>query len=200
MGDLNKENDSILFKNSKENRIFPIEEINEIYLLKPVNVSGQLFMMASKHHIIIHFFDYYGNYRGSFFPKKEMESGAVIVRQVENYLNYDKRMEISREFVTGALKNMYNLLQDHRNKVSEKIFEGIREETKNAEKSKSIEELMSAEGRGHNLFYSAMDEITANTGFQIGNRSRNPPENPSNSMISFLHSLLYSKIVSLLFI
>ena len=87
MGDLKKENDNILFENKSESRVFPIEEIKEIYLLKPINVSGQFFVMAGKQSIVLHFFDYYGNYRGSFFPRKSMESGAVLVKQGENFIH-----------------------------------------------------------------------------------------------------------------
>lgn len=200
MGDLKKENDNILFENKRESRVFPIEEIKEIYLLKPINVSGQFFVMAGKQSIVLHFFDYYGNYRGSFFPRKSMESGAVLVKQVENYLNYEKRMQISKEFVTGALKNMLYLLQDHKNKIGSDAIQNIREEIKNAETSRTIEELMSAEGRGHVSFYNSLDRITETRDFKIGNRTRNPPGNPSNSMISFLHSILYPKIVSTLYL
>ena len=57
---------------------------------------------------MVHFFNYYGGYSGTFYPKDQYLSGRLIVKQAEKY-NID-RMDIARKIVRGIGINIYEVL------------------------------------------------------------------------------------------
>jgi CRISPR-associated protein Cas1 len=63
--------------------------------------------------------------------------------------------------------------------------------------AKQIPEVMGAEANARNAYYSAFDSILKN--FQFERRSKRPPKNEINAMISFGNSLLYSTVLSELY-
>ena len=65
-------------------------------------------MMLPTAGIIVHFFNYYGNYIGTFYPKENLISGRLIVKQVETFQNY--RIEIAKAFVKGIAQNIKSIL------------------------------------------------------------------------------------------
>lgn len=60
----------------------------------------------------------------------------------------------------------------------------------------SCTELMAVEGRVRDIYYSAFDEITRNPEFSFEQRTRRPPANRMNALISFGNSLLYTTALS----
>ncbi|MEM0332713.1 MAG: type I-B CRISPR-associated endonuclease Cas1b, partial [Archaeoglobaceae archaeon] len=63
--------------------------------------------------------------------------------------------------------------------------------------SKSIAEIMGIEATARNAYYEKFDSILKELKFE--KRSRQPPENEVNAMISFGNSLLYSAVLSELY-
>ena len=53
----------------------------------------------------VHFFNYYGYYTGSFYPREQNVSGTLLIEQVSAYKNSLKRMELAQKFVFGAVEN-----------------------------------------------------------------------------------------------
>jgi len=64
----------------------------------------------AKNEIILHFFNYYEYYVGSFYPREHYNSGYMIVKQVEHYLNPQKRLMLAKRFVEGAGANIQKVL------------------------------------------------------------------------------------------
>jgi CRISPR-associated protein Cas1 len=62
------------------------------------------------------------------------------------------------------------------------------------EESESVEEVMGAEAAARTEYYSKFDNML--TGMKFEKRSRQPPENEVNAMISFGNSLLYSAVLT----
>jgi len=59
----------------------------------------------------------------------------------------------------------------------------------------TISELMGCEGRSREHYYSSFESVLR-PGFEFKERSRNPPENMVNCLISFGNSLLYGTVLS----
>ena len=62
-------------------------------------------------------------------------------------------------------------------------------------KTASVEELMGVEGNIRKQYYAAWNEIV-NQEIQFEKRVMHPPDNMINSLISFVNSLIYSKVLS----
>ena len=79
----------------------PIETIDCVYVFGEVDFNTKLINFFSQKNIIIHFFNYYGYYTGSFYPKEFLLSGEILVKQSEHYLDSEKRLELAKEFIRG---------------------------------------------------------------------------------------------------
>lgn len=70
MGELSRKDNSIAFKNEKGTVYIPVEGVKEIYFMNEINLNSKLLDFFAKYGISAHFFNYYGNYSGSFFIEK----------------------------------------------------------------------------------------------------------------------------------
>ncbi|MDY0844530.1 CRISPR-associated endonuclease Cas1, partial [Streptococcus thermophilus] len=61
--------------------------------------------------IPVHFFNYYGFYTGSFYPKEQNVSGTILIQQVQAYTDPKRRLYYAKKFVLGAAKNLLRNLK-----------------------------------------------------------------------------------------
>ena len=69
----------------KDNLYIPIENTREIYCLNEVSINTKLLDYLSQNHIIVHFFNYYEGYSGTFYPKDQYSSGKLMIKQVKAF-------------------------------------------------------------------------------------------------------------------
>jgi len=166
-------------------------------LLGEVDVNSKLLSYLSENKITCHFFNYYGYYTGSFYPKETYLSGKLLVKQVEHYVDLQKRLIIARKIIEGIGENLVSILEHYykHNQISSKIITRIRKTMTKLSDAKSIYELLQIEGEIWIVFYSVIKQILVE-GFAFNTRIKRPPDNPINALISFGNSLVYSKVVS----
>jgi CRISPR-associated protein Cas1 len=175
----------------------PIETVEEIYVMSEMNFNLSLMNILSKYGIVVHFFNYYDFYIGSFYPRETLLAGKLLVKQVENYTNSDKRLELAKSFIDGAADNIYRNLRyyNSRGKNVQNELDSIDSLSKNILKSTSIQELMGYEGNIRKIYYSAWNLIIDQE-INFEKRIKNPPDNMINTLISFVNTLIYTKILS----
>ncbi|AKG92221.1 CRISPR-associated endonuclease Cas1 [Geoglobus ahangari] len=188
-GKLKRKENTIYFENEEGRRPIPISAIYAIYALGSLTVTSKALSYLAKEGVCVHFFNRYGFYEGSFYPRESLVSGEVVVRQAEHYLDRDKRLYLAKAFVEGSIMNMARVLRKNGEDDTEVI--SALQALSEAEK---IDEVMGAEAIARNAYYSKFDTILKNMKFE--RRSRQPPENEANAMISFGNSLLYSAVLS----
>ena len=188
-GTLYRKENTLFFENAKGKKILPIEGIYDIFVYGNVTISSQALNYISQKGIVIHFFNHYGYYEGSFYPREKLFSGELIIRQVEHYLDFEKRLFISKKLVEGSIKNLEKNLKKFGIKVD---FNNFSEELLKATK---IENIMQIEAKYRKAYYSSWD-TTLPSDFKIVTRYKRPPKNKINALISFLNSRLYATIIS----
>lgn len=173
-------------------RYLPVEEISEFYVFGSLKAGSSLFNFLGQKDIPVHFFDYYENYTGSFMPRDGLLSGKMLLAQTAYYQNKSKRIVIARKFIEGASYNMMKNLQyyNRRGKDMEDIIAVIQELNGRIHSSKDTEELMGVEGQIRKCYYDAFNLIVND--FEMGNRSKQPPENEVNALISFGNMVCYA--------
>lgn len=151
----------------------------------------------SQYGIPIYFFNYYNYYTGSYYPKESMLAGQLLVKQVEFYSDYEKRIGIARRFIEAAADNIYRNLRYYngRGKDVSLQMQEIDFLRKKIPKAVTVEELMGIEGNVRREYYSAWNMIV-NQEIQFEKRVMHPPDNMINSLISFVNSLVYAKTLS----
>ncbi|WP_087035212.1 type I-B CRISPR-associated endonuclease Cas1b [Thermococcus litoralis] len=191
-GALTRRENTLYFENAQGKKPLAVEGIYDIYIYGHVNISSQALHFLAQKGIAVHFFNYYGHYDGSFYPRESLHSGDLLIKQAEHYLNKEKRLNLAKLFVTGSAKNMELNLK--RWKINASFGELLKE----LESARKITEVMNVEARIRQEYYSLWDEVLPD-GFKIVRRTRRPPENEMNALISFLNSRLYATIVSELY-
>lgn len=173
------------------------EIINQIYLFGEVSLNTKLLNFISQKDIIIHVFNYYGFYSGSFYPRKNKVSGKLLVEQVKNYLDEKNRLFLAKEFVSAGAFNIYRNLRyyNSRNVDLDNEMQQINILIDKLKDMNSIEALMGMEGNIRRIYYRTWNKIVKQD-IDFQKRVKRPPDNMINSLISFLNSLLYTTTLS----
>lgn len=197
-GELQRKDNTICFTTAEGRKFLPVEEIGELFLFGEVSLNKRFLEFASKAEILIHYFNYYGYYMGTFYPREHYNSGYMILRQAEHYLNHEKRMVVAKQFVLGAIANIGKVLRYYQNrgKDLQDCIEAIKDLEVSIDSCDSVAELMALEGNIRNHYYKSFDDILENPDFVFEERSRRPPKNYLNSLISFGNSILYTCVLS----
>ena len=196
MGELSRKDNSLCFRKNGKNIYIPIENTKEIYCLNEISINSKLLDFFGKNNIVVHFFNFYGGYSGSFYPKNQYNSGKLLVKQVEKFKN--NRIEIAKAIVKGIGANidevLYHYYKHGKSEVKDCI-DWIREDLyKLVDKTENIKELLAYEGEIWMRFYS-MFQYFINEDFILNKRVKRPPDNPINALISFGNTLLYTKTI-----
>ena len=175
-----------------QSRYLPIEDISEFYVFGSLRANSALFNFLGQKDIAVHFFDYYENYTGSFMPRDCLLSGKMLLAQTSHYQNKKKRMVIARKFIEGAAYNMLKNLQyyNRRGKDMEGIMELMSKLAAQIPMTQTTEDLMGVEGQIRQCYYDASNLIIND--FEMGNRTKQPPGNEVNALISFGNMVCYT--------
>ncbi|MGB9750570.1 MAG: type I-B CRISPR-associated endonuclease Cas1b [Caldisericia bacterium] len=198
-GELKRKQNTIYFEGEGGIKKFiPIENISEIHIFGEVTINKEILEFLSQNEIILHFYNYYGYYVGSFYPREHYNSGFMILKQAEYYLDNSKRLELAKKFVFGAVSNIEKVLNyyNSRGVVLDDIIFKIQSLKESLKLYKEIEPLMAIEGNIREVYYNSFDRIVEDENFSMDERSKRPPKNRMNAMISFGNSLLYTTILS----
>lgn len=192
-GELRRKDNNICFND----RFLKIEMTNDIYLFGEVELNTKCLNFLGQNNIAIHFFNYYGFYTGSFYPKEINVSGKILIKQVEFYQDLEKRLEIAKEIIKSASDNIFRNLRYYngRGKNVKAQMELIKSLQFEIDKVKSINELMGIEGNIRKHYYSAWN-ILVNQEIDFEKRVKRPPDNMINTLISFINSLMYTTCLS----
>ena len=198
-GELSKKDNSIEFVNKEGIKSsLPLYQINDIYLCANVILSASCLSLLAQNGISLHYFNNYEYYIGSFFPcAKSTSNGKTTINQVMAYYDKEKRVKLAKKIVFGAIKNIrrtakYYIVRNSLNKDMLNMFQNI---YANLDKAKTINEIMIAEANARKSYYSIWKYIFK-FDVKFDKRTKNPPRDLVNCLISFLNSILYALVNS----
>ncbi len=194
-GQLYRKSNSIILKTDEKEFVIPIKEVRQINIFSDIKVNSRFLSLIAKNGIILNFYGYYGNYFGSFYPIKSNNiSGNILIAQVLNYHIKENRINIAKEICLAAAYNSKKTLEQY--KIVNKKIENYMEKLK---LQSNITNIMLYEARIKNEYYSNFNKIMNNKNFEFKTRTRRPPKDNLNSLISFSNTLLYSAILTEIF-
>ena len=200
MGELTRKDNSLCFRKDGKNVYIPVENTKEIFCFNEVSINTKLLDFLSQNNIIIHFYNYYGGYSGTYYPRDHYLSGKLLVKQVLKYEN--DRMSVARAIVKGIGLNIYEVLYHyykHGKKEVKETTDWIKSDfIRLVEQSKDVKELMAYEGEVWMRFYADFKDCLPED-FVMNKRVKRPPDNPINALVSFGNTLLYTKTISAIY-
>lgn len=217
-GRLYRKENTIYFEQLDENNEkikvfnFPINKISSINILNNVQFDSEILYFLNLHKIRIDFFNHFSKkFFGSFEPNDFLNVN-IMFSQFEllknNQFELFKRLDLIEETYFKTVLNMQYFLsfyQKRKNNIEitkikknlMKIYKNnFQKEIKKQKESQilNLENLMLFEGQIWNEYYKSFDLILLD-GWDFNKRSKFPPENFVNSLISFANMNLYKLIV-----
>jgi CRISPR-associated protein Cas1 len=176
-----------------ERRMIPVEDVDAVWAFGELDLNARVLVFLAQHKVPVHFFNYYGFYAGSFYPREYLHAGYLVVRQVRHYSNRRLRLQIAREFIGAALHNILRNLRYYgtRGADVQAQTECVQAESLRLPEARGISELMGCEGRARAAYYQAFASILRQD-VEFTKRVRRPPDNIVNALISYTNGLVYS--------
>jgi CRISPR-associated protein Cas1 len=204
-GRMSRKDNTLCFVATDENgkeqpaKYLPIETVEALYCFGALDANSALYNFLGQEGIAVHFFGYHENYTGSFMPKDYLLAGKMQIEQTKAYLDKKKRLHLAKGFIDGATWNMVKNLKyyDKRGRDMEPYIERIDALREKIELQPDVQSLMGIEGNCRKLYYDAFNLIIND--FEMGNRSKQPPSNEVNALVSFGNMMCYSLTLNQIF-
>lgn len=201
-GILTKKDYSILFENDTDRVSIPVETTNSINLYSDVILSSNFLTLISQKQLSVNIFDTFGNYIGSFYSSQQRSRMETLIAQVQIYSNPQKRLCYAKAFENASLHNLRcNLKYYQKQNCSTILQEGIQyfnDAILAVDEAASVENLLLLEARCRQKYYQYINEMIHQNDFKMTIRTKRPPKDAINSLISFGNTCLYQRISQLI--
>lgn len=168
----------------------PIEKLSSISVFGDCYITTAAARACLDRDIPISYFSYGGWFYGmtSPLPSKNV---TLRIHQNEWARDDEARLELSRQFVAGKIKNSRTLLRRNGNGINGNVLDRMDDLVGRAKEAKSNEELLGYEGNAARLYYENFPEMLSdNLEFDFDSRNRRPPSDPVNAVMSYLYGVL----------
>jgi len=197
---LKKDGETVLVNVEKETRLrVPIHTLSGIVCFGNVGCSPFLMGFCAERQVGLSFLSEHGR----FLARVEGETKGNVLLRREQYRLADSDIastEIARGFLVGKLGNSRQvLLRGSRERSDPKQTESLDQaaeylarQVKEIEKKGNLDGLRGLEGDAARKYFSVFANlvISDSAAFQFRERSRRPPLDPVNALLSFLYTLL----------
>ena len=197
----------VVFKGEERLGRVPLHNLESIITMGYTGASPALMDACMQNNISLIFLTSTGRYRGRVIGQSR---GNVVLRK-KQYLvseNIVESCKIARNFIVGKLYNQRWMLErmtrDHGLRIDVELFKQVSYELKCfIEVIRVIEDLESlrgVEGQAANRYFLLLDQmiLQQKDAFQFSGRSRRPPLDSVNAMLSFSYTLLANDVAAAL--
>ena len=174
----------------RELATYPKEKLDTINVFGGVNFSTPFVAEANEHGIVLNYFTQNGTYRGSFVPEKNT---IAEVRRAQYALSSHDEVQIAQTMIAAKIRNARTLL-------SRKGVTGthvLKDLEKRAENAAGKKDLRGAEGEAAERYFDRLDETLVD-GWTFEKRTKRPPEDHINSLLSLTYVFMKNEVLSAL--
>ena len=140
-----------------------------------------------------------GKWRGNLLPASDGD-GARRIRQYRCAADEDFNVQVARLLVSAKIRNMRVVLEKISSNRGQKKSTMIAEDTLRCMGSglrgaKTVAEIRGCEGRASANYFKALSAFFPD-GFPFVNRSRRPPRDAANALLSFAYAIVLGEVVA----
>lgn len=173
--------------------------LEQILVFGKSQITTQVIRACLWRNIPIAYLSRMGYCYGRILP---IERGYRQLSRYQQQLTVIDRLLVARQIVQGKLKNSRVVLQRQQRRQSSALvasaIDSLDYLAHKAAKADSIEQLMGLEGAGAAHYFSAFGECINSSEFVFAGRSRRPPGNPVNAMLSFGYQVLWNHLLAMI--
>ncbi|MEE1518164.1 MAG: type I-B CRISPR-associated endonuclease Cas1b [Lachnospiraceae bacterium] len=199
-GILTRRDFTVLFENEEGKKYLPVETMGSLNVYSEVTFTSGFFEYANTMGLKIAIYDRYGRFVGNFMSYNHSSTGTSTLRQAALYNDTSRRVGIAKTIITAAMHNMRaNLRYYNKNRSDLILKEAIKRMDENITKVKNaqkIEEILMIEARNRQQYYQCFNSILQSEAFVFEKRTKRPPRDAINAMISFGNMCLYERIAT----
>ncbi|HCB14441.1 MAG TPA: CRISPR-associated endonuclease Cas1 [Gammaproteobacteria bacterium] len=186
------QNTLVVVTEDRQKRRLPVEALRHVVVLGATRLNSEVATFLGKHGVRLSFLDYYGHFSGSLEPARHHHSGSVHLAQAKMILNDASRLTMASRILEAGACNMLRNLKYYLYRGNHDLKKPIHflEQQLSTKRADSIEGLMGQEGSFRKNYYAAWGKI--NPALTILKRTRRPPTDRINSLLSFCNGLIYS--------
>lgn len=188
----------------EEKASVPVSGVNSIVFFGKNTLSTSLLGFCAQNDVTISFVDAFGSFEGRLCGPV---SGNVLLRkrQYESMSDAAFSRQVVEDMLMGKICNSKNILMRHardskQEAPKEFLYQGAKQLAELAvqlEACTDCDSLRGIEGTAAKIYFSRFDTMLSSpAGFRFEKRSRRPPENEVNAVLSFLYTQLAHDVVS----
>ncbi|NJE13337.1 type I-B CRISPR-associated endonuclease Cas1b [Thermococcus sp. LS2] len=181
-GELRRKDNTLHFVGETLEKAIPLAQVSEIHCVARVTLTSGAIDLLSVEGIPVHFYTVEGLYKGSFIPKTG-GNGKLKIAQVQHYLDEKKRLYIAQQIVQGIKNTMLKSLRGQDTSRLTEIAVG----------GATIEEIRGIEAKLWREYYHLFAQTLK---MKFRKRTRKPPKDEVNALISYGNSILYGLTLS----
>lgn len=186
---------------------YPLHNLEDIVLFSYLGMGPKLVQKCMDYGIGVCYMSATGRFLGRLQGKSK---GNVLLRRKQYRLadNESESLEISRNIIFAKIYNEKWTVQRYVRQYSERIdtqhlnntLDYLTSLSKKVHLTSDMDELRGIEGAAQVAYFSCFDEIILNQkdDFKFEKRTRRPPLNPVNALLSYVYSILSNEVASAL--
>jgi len=208
-------------ENKKENKParkveIPTIKVDEMVIVGDSTLTAQALAVLTAQKAHITFLDMFGNFRARIVPA-ESKNSLLRVAQFRAFQDAEKSFSLAKQFVTGKIHNQRTLLLRSNRRLNEnnltdaaeslrgillqiekQSYDGLPpQDPAKPQKGTSWGTLGGYEGAASAEYFESFGTLLRNdTGLSFETRSRRPPRDPVNALLSYGYTLLMHQAAS----
>jgi CRISPR-associated protein Cas1 len=167
----------------------PITDVRDLVTFDHVDINTAAVSLLSRHGVTVHVLDHYGNYAGALTPADDMSSAHVLRSQVALTADPDRRADLSRAIVAATAGNIRWALD------TDLLDPAMNTLTTQLAASHTSDQIMGAEGNFRRTAWALLDTMLP-PWLRLDGRTRRPPTNAGNAFVSYVNSIVYSRLLT----
>lgn len=171
----------------------PVETLEQIQVFGRIQLTTQCMTECLQRGINVIFYSAHGAYFGRLISTNHVN---VARQRLQAALSTDFKLTMAKNIIRAKIRNQVVILRRYaryqRNKPELEITHMLLL-SRMLERCETTEEIMGYEGAAARSYFSALGKLI-NPDFRFEGRSRRPPRDPFNSMISLGYSIILNEI------
>ena len=190
----------IVFKGQQALQTARLRDLERVVLFGRVEMTSSASAALLDNGIETILLSYGGKLRGRLAPA---DAKNVFLRQTQfrRYDDMEFRVRIGSAIVDGKVRNARSLLQhyawNHPSTDLKAAIEKLQVARERVARQTSIDALLGAEGDAASVYFAALGKMMR-TDFVFKTRTRRPPRDPVNALLSFAYTLLSTEMTGAL--
>ena len=169
---------------------YPTEKVDTINVFGGVNFTTPFIKTANDRGIVLNYFSSNHQYRGSYVPEKNT---IAEVRRAQYALSYPQELAIAKRMIQAKIRNARTLLS-RKGVTGTDVLKDLGVRTTNASNK---DDIRGTEGEAAERYFSRLDETLVD-GWTFEKRTKRPPEDHINSLLSLTYTFMKNETVSAL--